>query len=131
MITKKTSAPFDLESAKTLFSEWRSQKTGRVPIPTKLWNMALSLSDDYSHSKICKELRLGYTCFKKKLNQRKSKISTPPAPFVQLELPEVSVDYNYQLEFCNKSNKSVYIHAKTIDSKQLISLITEYLGTEK
>ncbi len=61
-----------LEDVKNQFNSWRKNRAGRTPIPAELWEAAINLFNfqNYSVSKISKELKLNYTDFKKHLQSK-------------------------------------------------------------
>jgi hypothetical protein len=78
-----------LEHARAAFSSWRDSLNGRhAPIPDELWQLALSLLDHLSPTRVCRELRLDPTRLRKRLPASESASPPDPAPaagFCQLD----------------------------------------------
>jgi hypothetical protein len=57
-----------LELVEEAFCAWRAQRSSQSePIPDKLWSMALALYPEYKRSKICEQLHLSGSQFKRRL----------------------------------------------------------------
>jgi hypothetical protein len=57
-----------LELVEEAFCSWRAQRSSpSEPIPDKLWVMALTLYPEYKRSKICEQLHLSGSQFKRRL----------------------------------------------------------------
>jgi hypothetical protein len=66
----KFSPRLGLDQVKQQFEEWRKIKKGRERIPEKLWDAAVSLSDEYPISRIARELRLNYSTLKSRIIEK-------------------------------------------------------------
>jgi hypothetical protein len=61
-----------LEDVRNQFEHWRHRRAKRAPIPTSLWQAAISLYPDHSVYEISKALRLNYTDLKHRLEAQRS-----------------------------------------------------------
>ncbi len=69
----------DLARTRSAFETWRASQSGhRRRIPEHLWQMALALLDQYSVSRVCREL--GLNCHRLRFKLSNSANSANPAP---------------------------------------------------
>jgi hypothetical protein len=66
-----------LEDVRNQFENWRLHRKKRVPIPTSLWQAAVSLFPQHSVYEISKALRLNYTDLKHRVEAQRSVFQSP------------------------------------------------------
>ena len=75
------------------FTRWRKSHTGRLPIPDPLWAAAAEMAREHGVFRTAKVLSLEYGKLKRLATasltggRRTSRLSTPPAAFVELLTP--------------------------------------------
>ena len=57
---------FNLNQGAEIFSSWRCSRVKGERIPKQLWELAISLCEKYSISKVSLALKLSHACLKKK-----------------------------------------------------------------
>ena len=67
-----------LAAVKKQFAAWRKKKQHREPIPSELWDAAVSLIERYSIHKVSRALSLGYATLKKRAEAAQVKQSAAP-----------------------------------------------------
>jgi len=83
-----TSSNPTLEDVQEKFKYWRRTRKSHRPIPTELWEAAVSLSTDYSISQISRELILDYSALKKRVHTKKND------PIAKTKLPDfIELDF--------------------------------------
>jgi hypothetical protein len=74
-MTRKTSAPPELEPLRQQLAEFRNRQPVRSRLPEPLWAAATELATRYGVHRIARELRLDYTGLKKRVEK-----GMPPPP---------------------------------------------------
>ena len=70
--------PPRLASGRERFERWRSQRTGRAPIPDSLWQLAMELTGEFGVHLTARGLRLNYTALKSRVYG--AAVDSPGAP---------------------------------------------------
>jgi hypothetical protein len=66
-VKRTAGVPAEIEVVRRQFEQWRSRRTrGARPIPDRLWDQAVRLSQQYGVSRISKILRVGYYSLKER-----------------------------------------------------------------
>jgi hypothetical protein len=82
------SLPTSLEEVQAQFENWRRTRNNRRdPIPSRLWEAAVKLSDSYSINIVAKALRLNYSDLKEHVHERSAGANVktlPAAGFIDL-----------------------------------------------
>ena len=133
MQQQNTTAPQPtLEEVSAYFKHWRQIKRNhREPIPKKLWQEAVELTLQYSLSTISKELRLGYTDFKERVNA-----SSVPEPkdkeinsdFIELKYEQPFLVSEATVEIEDKNGSKMKICFKGKPDLNLMNLAKAFLG---
>lgn len=85
-----TDLPAELAAAQQQFARWRAAHKPRTRFPEPLWQLAVTLSRQYGHHRVCKALQLDYYSLKKRLSPEPARSQPRSGPaFVEL-LPEKS-----------------------------------------
>ena len=95
-----------LEDIQNQFETWRRTRQRRAPIPARLWEAAVNLSEDYSILQISKVLRLNYTDLKHRvLAQTDEEIVNAKhnLPFIELDFEQTKSPNHCVIEM-EKSN---------------------------
>lgn len=120
-----------LEEVSAHFKNWRQFKRNyREPIPKKLWQGAVELSQQYSISSISKELRLGYTDLKERVH-----ISSMPKPknkeidpdFIELKYEQPFLLSEATVEIEDKNGSKMKICFKGKPDSDLMNLAKAFL----
>ena len=116
-----------LEEVSAHFKHWRQIKRNhREPIPKKLWQEAIDLTLQYSLSTVSKELRLGYTDFKERINassipELKDNKINPDFIELKYEQPFLLSEATVEIEDKNGSKMKICFKGKPdFDITQLI-----------
>ena len=121
-----------LEEVSAHFKHWRQiKKNHREPIPKKLWQEAIDLTLKYSLSTISKELSLGYTDFKERVQ-----ISSVPKPanterdpdFIELKYEQPFLLSEATVEIEDKNGSKMKICFKGKPDFDLTNLAKAFLG---
>jgi hypothetical protein len=82
-----------MEAARQRLERWRTERSGREPIPERLWNSAVALARRYGVFQTAQTLRLDYGKLKRLLESPRQDPKVPrskgPA-FVELFAPQAS-----------------------------------------
>ena len=95
-MTNKTavSVPARMEAARQRLEQWRTERSGREPIPEKLWKSAVALARRHGLSQTAQTLRLDYAKLKKLLGAAPGpspRVARPKGPaFVELFAPQAA-----------------------------------------
>ena len=120
-----------LERVRREFSEWRSHRVHRQPIPDELWAQALELSTQIGISPTCRELHLNHTLFKRYRDKVASSLHEKVHPqefleILQAQSPPSAIHAEFTLDGCNDRRLSIRVEGAPLDAlaqfaRQLIS----------
>jgi len=120
-----------LEEVSTHFKNWRQIKTHRRdPIPKKLWQEAIDLTQKYPLSTISKELHLRYLDFKERINGSIPEIKdTEINPdFIELKYEQPFLPSEATVEIEDKNGSKMKICFKGKPDSDLMNLVKAFLG---
>jgi hypothetical protein len=119
-----------LEAAAKQFDSWRATRGKRGPIPEQLWELAVSLIDQYSFTTIIRKLRLSGRAFKKRLKPEFAAKKTKTMKFIDFS-HQVSKTINpfettCSIEFTCKNASDVKLTG--LSSAEIQNVISLLLG---
>jgi len=92
-----------LDRVESRFREWRSHRKKRTRIPRDLWDLAVSLSKDYSVAFLCKKLCLNHSALTRRVPTFTSSLKSEPPPSL---IPKASSDFPFiEVPFPPKAGK--------------------------
>lgn len=84
-----------LETVQRQFEAWRNSRTKKSqPIPEQLWQAAASLCENYSITRVCRQLRLSFADLKKRVSFAKPR----PAQFLEIDMGCFASGWQLQCE---------------------------------
>jgi len=84
-----------VEEVQALFERWRKEKKGRDPIPSSLWEAAVSLTDEHTVNRVARFLHLNHTELKSRSTACRG---SDNVAFIELDPITVATECTIEME---------------------------------
>jgi hypothetical protein len=121
-----------METARSRFEQWRSNRSGKAPIPDELWKLAINAARQQGVNRVAQQLHLDAGKLKRLLvgaDPRTSKTRRQPR-FVELIAP-AAASPECVIEFESATGSKMRIHWKTAIAPDWANLLRAWRDTER
>jgi hypothetical protein len=121
-----------IEAARTRFEQWRSNRSGKAPIPDELWKLAINAARQQGVNRVAQQLRLDAGKLKRLLVGAGPRTKTRrEARFVELIAPATTASPGCVIEFESGTGSKMRIHWKTAIAPDWANLLRAWRDSER
>ena len=121
-----------MEAARARFEQWRSNRSGKAPIPDELWKLAINAARQQGVNRAAQQLHLDAGKLKRLLvgaEQRRSKTRRQPR-FVEVIASVTAASPEFVIEFESATGSKMRIHWKTTVAPDWTNLLRAWRDSE-